>query len=79
MYQARMPYFLIGIRGDADRAVGLLNKASIQYLVVFDSTFARTVNARLRAESAEKAAERVRTALEGEEFTVGEAVLEESP
>jgi hypothetical protein len=76
MYQARMPYFLVGIRGDADRAVGRLNKTGMQCLVAFDSTFGRTVSARLRAETAEQAEERVRGALKGEELTVGEAQRE---
>jgi hypothetical protein len=76
MYQARMPYFLVRIRGDADQAAGLLAQAGIQNLVSFDSTFARRVSARLPAENAEKAVERVRGALEGEELTVGEAQQE---
>jgi hypothetical protein len=73
MYEARMPYFLVGIRGDADRAAGLLAQAGIQNLVSLDDTFARTVSARLHAETAEQAEERVRGALKGEELTVGEA------
>jgi hypothetical protein len=79
MYEARMPYFLVPIQGDADRAVGLLAQVGIQVLISFDSMFARTVSARLHAESPEKAAERVRVSLEGEELTVGEAVPEDGP
>jgi hypothetical protein len=71
-----MPYFLVGIRGDADRAAGPLAQAGIQNLVSLDDTFARTVSARLPAETAEQAEERVRGALEGEELTVGEAQQE---
>jgi hypothetical protein len=76
MCQARMPYFLVRVRGDADRAAGLLAQAGIRHLVSLDDTFGRTVSARPRAETAEQAEERVRGAVEGEELTVGEAQQE---
>jgi hypothetical protein len=78
-----MPYFLVPIRGNPDQAAGLLAKAGIQNVVsLADSAGfevpagnvpARRVAARLSAESAKLAAERVRRALEGEPFTVGVA------
>ena len=81
-----MPYFLVPIRGNPDRAADLLEQAGIQNVVsVADSAGAevpagnvpaRSVSARLSAESASVAAERVRGALQGEPFTVGVARLE---
>jgi hypothetical protein len=78
-----MPYFLVPIRGNPDRAAGLLGKAGIQNVVTeADSAGAevpaghvpaRGVAARLSAESAKAAAERVRSALGDEPFTVGVA------
>ncbi len=65
-----MPYFLIDIEGDADRAAGLLAVNGIQNLV------AEGVTARLVAEDGERALQRVRAALEGEGFTIGDAQLE---
>jgi hypothetical protein len=62
-----MPYFLVPIRGDRDRAAGLLAVAGIQN--VLD---AGGVSARLAANDLESAAGRVRAALEGEPFAVGE-------
>jgi hypothetical protein len=63
-----MPYYLVWIRGDPARAAGLLAKAGIQNLVADEG-----VTARLVAEDGERAVQRVRTALEGEEFTIAEA------
>jgi hypothetical protein len=78
-----MPYFLVPIRGNPDRAAGLLAKAGIQHVIsLADSAGAevpaghvpaRAVAARLSAESGKLAADRVRRALEGEPFTVGVA------
>jgi hypothetical protein len=60
-------YFLRGQslwgEGMLGRAAGLLAQAGIQNLVSLDDTFARTVSAPLRAETAEQAEERVRGAL----------------
>ena len=78
-----VPYFLVQIRGNPDRAASLLSKAGIQNAIsVADSAGsevpaghvpARSVTARVLAESASLAAERVREALKGETFTVGVA------
>jgi hypothetical protein len=71
-----MPYYLIWIRGYPARAAGLLAKAGIQNVVSEDAEDAKDapargdVAARLSAESAELALERVRQTLEGEPFTV---------
>ena len=81
-----MPYFLVPIQGNVDRAAGLLAKVGIQN-VIYDAPTAgaevpaghvpaRRVVARLSAVSAEQAADRVRAALEAEEFVVGSAWLE---
>jgi hypothetical protein len=61
-----MPYYLVPIQGDVDRARGLLAVAGIQNT--------GHVSARLSAEDRESAEERVRRALEGEPFRVGEAI-----
>jgi hypothetical protein len=63
-----MPCFLVWIRGDPGRAAGLLAVHGIQNLVADEG-----VTARLVAEDGERAVQRVRTALEGEEFTIAEA------
>jgi hypothetical protein len=74
-----MPDFYVGIRGDPDRAAGLLAKAGIQvvgshaYWVGPGSAEDAPVKgstARLDAEDGEAAVERVRAALQGEAFTV---------
>jgi hypothetical protein len=59
-------YYLVPVEGDADRARGLLAFAGIQNV--------GHASARLSAEDPESAEERVRRALEGEPFTVGEAI-----
>jgi hypothetical protein len=72
-----MPCFLVPIRGNSDLARGLLGKAGIQNVVPSEAPCgtvpAGTIAARLSAESAEAAAERLRAVLEGEPFTVGVA------
>jgi hypothetical protein len=69
-----MPYFLVRIQGDPHQAAGLLAVAGIQNLVADEG-----VTARLVAEDGEKAVQRVRAALEGEEFTIAEAQPESEP
>ncbi|MEK6271471.1 MAG: hypothetical protein AABM42_02335 [Actinomycetota bacterium] len=64
-----MPYFLVGIRGDPARGAGLLAKAGIQNVVHLDDA-PRTLTARLSAADGESAVQRVRSALEGEAFTI---------
>jgi hypothetical protein len=61
-----MPYYLVPIEGDADRARGLLAAAGIQNV--------GKVSARLSAEDHSSAEDRVRRALSGEPFTVGKAI-----
>jgi hypothetical protein len=67
-----VPHYVIPIRGDANWARGLLGLAGTQNLVSEGGGAA----ARVHAESGEDAARRVRLALEGEPFTVGDAQLE---
>jgi hypothetical protein len=84
-----MPYFLVGIRGNADRGAGLLAKAGIQsvsshaYWVGPEGSAedapVQGLTARLRAEDAARAIARVRGALEGEPFTVEDSPREEPP
>ena len=62
-----MPVYIVPIQGDPHRARGLLAVRGIQNLAGDPAA------ARLRADDPESAAERVRDALEGEAFTVGEA------
>jgi hypothetical protein len=71
-----VPYFLVPITGDPDRAAGLLTKAGIESVGRFagdrdpaQRASLRLMAARLSAESAELARERVRAAV-GEGFTV---------
>ena len=61
-----MPYYVVPIEGDADRARGLLAVRGIQNLA------GERAAARLRADDPETAVERVRDAL-GDDFTVGRA------
>jgi hypothetical protein len=61
-----MPYYVVPIEGDAARARGLLAVRGIQNLA------GEPAAARIRADDAESAVERVRDAL-GDAFTVGEA------
>ena len=62
-----MPYFLVPIEApDIDRVRGLLAVQGIQN--------AGHVSARLSAEDAESAAERVRRALEGEPVKLGQPI-----
>jgi hypothetical protein len=67
-----VPYFVVAIQGDANRARGLLGLAGIQNLV----TDGRGAAARVLAADGEDAARRVRVALEGGPFTVGDAQFE---
>jgi hypothetical protein len=78
-----MPYFLVTIRGNADRAARLLAKARIQN-VPSQSVWIGpdgsaeyppfpSVSAGLSTDDAESAVRRVRAALEGEPFTVEDA------
>jgi hypothetical protein len=69
---ARMPYYLVGIKGDPHLAAGLLAKAGIQNVLAKDANVDGHIAARLSAASAELAAERVRQAV-GEPFAVGDA------
>ena len=71
-----MPYFFVVIDGDPVEAAGLLAVAGIQNLVRTDAAYGAVAIARLSAEDAEGALGRVRLALEGEPFTVAEAVPE---
>jgi hypothetical protein len=71
-----MPHFLVPITGDPDRVAGLLTKAGIESVGRFagdrdpaQRASLRLMAARLSAESAELARERVRAAV-GEGFTV---------
>ena len=59
-----MPYFLVDIRGDAYRAMGLLAKAGIQN-IASDEEPTKLVTARLSSETAESARGRVLAALCG--------------
>ena len=61
-----MPYFLVPIEGDTDRARGLLAVAGIRNV--------GNLSARLSAEDREDAERRVKNALKGEPFTVREAI-----
>jgi surface antigen len=70
-------YFLVGIRGDSDRAAGLLAKAGIQNVVAKDAVVGGDIAARLSAQDAEAALERVRRALESEPFMIEYAAREQ--
>ena len=59
-------YFLVTIIGDHHRAAGLLAKVGIQNL--FNTMDVDRVTARLSADSADAAVDRVRRALEGDAF-----------
>ena len=62
-----MPYFLVPIEAtDVDRVRGLLAVAGLQNV--------GNVNARLSAEDAESATDRVRCALEGKSVTLGQPI-----
>jgi hypothetical protein len=84
-----MPYFVVGIRGNADRAAGLLAKAGIQNVpsqgiwIGPDGSAEYppfpSVSARLSADDPESAVRRVRAALEGEPFTVEDNARGEEP
>jgi hypothetical protein len=71
-----MPYFLVDIRGDALRAMGLLAHVGIQNLVSSEAP-SEHLTARLSADSPENAQGRVLAALGGEPFTVEDVQLEE--
>ena len=83
-----MPYFLIGIQGNADRGAGLLAKAGIQNIASSahwmgtkgpdQEAPVQGVTARLRANDAETAVRRVRDALRGEPFTIEDEVVTET-
>jgi len=64
-----VPYYRVTIRGEPARGAGLLAKAGIQNVVHLDDA-PRTLTARLSAANGESAVQRVRSALEGEPFTV---------
>jgi hypothetical protein len=70
-----VPHFLVDIRGDAYRGMGLLAKAGIQNLVDQEAPTER-VTARLSAETPETARRRVLAALRGESFEVEAARTE---
>jgi hypothetical protein len=65
-----VPYFLVGIRGNPDRAAVLLDAAGIQNVLAKDAPVEGDVAARPRATSAEAGIECVLAALEGDGFTV---------
>ena len=71
-----MPHFLVDIRGDAHRAMGLLAKAGVQNVVSRDDPMEQ-VAARVSSDNPEAAKGRVLSALGGEPFTLAEARLEE--
>lgn len=64
-----MPFFLVGIRGDAHRAMGLLAKAGIQNIAEPEA-LAERVTARVSSESEGRARGRVLAALMGEPYKV---------
>ena len=76
--RTQMPYFLIQVRGNADQAAGLLARAGIQSLTSHLSGTGRRslpaseqgATARLLAENAAEARQRVRTALAEGSFAV---------
>jgi hypothetical protein len=68
---AFITHYLVGIHGDAHRAIGLLAVAGIQNIASREEPTER-VTARLSAESPEGARGRVLAALVGESFTLGE-------
>ena len=70
-----MPYFLVDIRGDAQRAIGLLTLAGIQN-ISSDLEPTGLLTARLSADTPENARGRVLAALGGEMLTI-EAVRPE--
>ena len=70
-----MPHFLVDLRGDAHRAMGLLAKAGIQNIAEPEAP-AERVTARLSSESPESARGRVLAALLGEPYTVERARAE---
>jgi hypothetical protein len=70
-------HFLVEIRGDTYRAMGLLAKAGIQNLRSLDPEARGMVSARLSADDPDAAVERVRRALDADGlgaagFTVGD-------
>ena len=70
-----MPYFLVDIGGDADRAMGLLALAGIQ-TIVWPEPSTEHLTARVPADTPENARGRVLSALGGEALTI-EAVRPE--
>ena len=70
-----MPYFLVDIGGDADRAMGLLALAGIQN-IVWPEPSTEHLTARVSADTPENARGRVLAALDDEVFTI-EAVRPE--
>ncbi len=71
-----MPYFLVDIRGDAKRAMGLLAKVGIQSMSSGEPT--ELLTARLSADFPENAQGRVLAALGDEAFTIDGVRAEDS-
>ena len=64
-----MPYFLVDIGGDADRAMGLLALAGIQN-IVWPEPSTEHLTARVSADTPQNAHGRVLAALDGEAFAI---------
>jgi hypothetical protein len=64
-----VPYFLVDISGDADRAMGLLALAGIQKIVSSEAS-TEHLTARVSADTPANARGRVLAALGGEAFTI---------
>jgi hypothetical protein len=64
-----VPYFLVDIRGDAQRAMGLLAKVGIQN-VPSDLEPTEFLTARVSADTPQSAHGRVLAALDGEAFAI---------
>jgi hypothetical protein len=71
-----VPYYRVTVRGDPARAAGLLAAVGIQNVVSLDDA-PQTLTARLSADDGESAVQRVRSALEGEPFTIEEDARKE--
>jgi hypothetical protein len=71
-----MSQYLVDIRGDAYRAMGLLAKQGIQSIVSSEAS-TEHVTARLSADSPENARGHVLAALGGEAFTIEDVRLED--
>jgi len=72
-----VPYFLVEIRGDSHRVMGLLAKAGMQALSDPSPAGRWRVSARLAADDAAHAADRVGSALGDEQFTIGDVRAED--